>query len=139
MLCLRQGGVSLIGHRRFQTQEQCRKSFLRRNKNPHINEKVHAVRALQSTLKVRPQNPPKAPCPCVCPTQNLHFSVQAKLAELQALEQLLGEAALTSDTFRRWKEEHQELYQELREGWAGQQGQGHEQGAAGDHQEAAEP
>ncbi|NXO86191.1 CNKR1 kinase, partial [Sitta europaea] len=118
MLCLRQGGVSLMGQRRVLTQEQCRKSFLRRNKNPHINERVHAVRALQSTLK-------------------------AKLAELQALEQLLGEAALTSDTFRRWKEEHQELYQELREGWAGQQGQGHLQGAAGDqpgpHEEAAEP
>lgn len=63
--------------------------------------------------------------------------------ELQALEQLLGEAALTSDTFRRWKEEHQELYQELREGWAGQQGQGHDQGEAGDQhsaqKEAAEP
>ncbi|XP_063274843.1 connector enhancer of kinase suppressor of ras 1 isoform X1 [Prinia subflava] len=116
--CLRQGGVSLMGQRRVLTQEQCRKSFLRRNKNPHINERVHAVRALQSTLK-------------------------AKLAELQALEQLLGEAALTSDTFRRWKEEHQELYQELREGWAGQQGQRHDQGDAGDqhspHQEAAEP
>ncbi|NXI01696.1 CNIPF protein, partial [Pachycephala philippinensis] len=118
MQCLRQGGVSLMGQRRFLTQEQCRKSFLRRNKNPHINERVHAVRALQSTLK-------------------------AKLAELQALEQLLGEAALTSDTFRRWKEQHQELYQELREGWAGRQGQGHEQGDAGDqhgpHEEAAEP
>ncbi|NXD94913.1 CNKR1 kinase, partial [Chaetorhynchus papuensis] len=115
MQCLRQGGVSLMGQRRFLTQEQCRKSFLRRNKNPHINERVHAVRALQSTLK-------------------------AKLAELQALEQLLGEAAVTSDTFRRWKEEHQELYQELREGWAGRQGHGHDQGDAGDqHKEAAEP
>ncbi|NWV12375.1 CNKR1 kinase, partial [Ptilonorhynchus violaceus] len=99
MQCLRQGGVSLIGQRRFLTQEQCRKSFLRRNKNPLINERVHAVRALQSTLK-------------------------AKLVELQALEQLLGQTTLTSDTFRRWKEEHQELYQELREGWAGRQGQG---------------
>ncbi|NXI77434.1 CNKR1 kinase, partial [Rhipidura dahli] len=99
MQCLRQGGVSLMGQRRFLTQEQCRKSFLRRNKNPHINERVHAVRALQSTLK-------------------------AKLAELQALEQLLGEAAVTSARFRRWKEEHQELYQELREGWAGRRGQG---------------
>ncbi|XP_023796701.1 LOW QUALITY PROTEIN: connector enhancer of kinase suppressor of ras 1, partial [Cyanistes caeruleus] len=118
MRCLRQGGLSLMGQQRFLTQEQCRKSFLRRNKNPHINERVHAVRALQSTLK-------------------------AKLAELQALEQLLGEAALTSDTFRRWKEEHQELYRELREGWAGHQGQGHDQGDAGDqqrpHEEAAEP
>ncbi|NXA06292.1 CNKR1 kinase, partial [Sapayoa aenigma] len=107
MQCLRQGGVSLIGQRRFLTQEQCRKSFLRRNKNPHINDRVHAVRALQSTLK-------------------------AKLVELEALEQLLGEATLTSDTFRRWKEEHQELYQELREGWAGWQRQGHNGGLGGE-------
>ncbi|NWR57199.1 CNKR1 kinase, partial [Bucorvus abyssinicus] len=96
MRCLKQGGVSLIGRQRFLTQEQCRKSFIRRNKNPHINEKVHTVRALQSTLK-------------------------AKLVELQALEQLLSDAALTSEKFRRWKEEHQELYQELREWWAQQQ------------------
>ncbi|KFP78448.1 Connector enhancer of kinase suppressor of ras 1, partial [Acanthisitta chloris] len=34
MQCLKQGGVSLIGQRRILTQEQCRKSFLRRNKNP---------------------------------------------------------------------------------------------------------
>lgn len=52
MRSLKQGGVSLMGQQRFLTQEQCRKSFIRRNKNPHINEKVHAVRALQSTLKV---------------------------------------------------------------------------------------
>ncbi|XP_016159166.1 PREDICTED: connector enhancer of kinase suppressor of ras 1 [Ficedula albicollis] len=114
MLCLRQGGVSLTGQRRFLTQEQCRKSFLRRSKNPHVNERVHAVRALQSTLK-------------------------AKLVELQALEQLLGEAVLTSDTFRRWKEEHQELYQELREGWAGQQGQGDAGEQHSPREEAAEP
>uniref|UniRef100_A0A8B9TC57 Connector enhancer of kinase suppressor of Ras 1 n=1 Tax=Anas platyrhynchos TaxID=8839 RepID=A0A8B9TC57_ANAPL len=88
MQCLKQGGVSLIGRQRFLTQEQCRRSFVRRNKNPHINEKVHAVRALQSTLK-------------------------AKLAELQALEQLLDDATLTSEKFTRWKEEHQDLYQEL--------------------------
>ncbi|NXN95778.1 CNKR1 kinase, partial [Rhinopomastus cyanomelas] len=92
MQCLAQGGVSLIGRQRFLTQEQYRKSFVRRNKNPHINEKVHTVRALQSTLK-------------------------AKLVELQALEQLLSDPALTSEKFRRWKEEHQELYQELQECW----------------------
>lgn len=57
MQCLKQGGVSLIGRQRFLTQEQCRRSFVRRNKNPHINEKVHAVRALQSTLKVGAPSP----------------------------------------------------------------------------------
>ncbi|XP_014804096.1 PREDICTED: connector enhancer of kinase suppressor of ras 1 [Calidris pugnax] len=117
MRCLKQGGVSLIGRQRFLTQEQCRKSFIRRNKNPHINEKVHVVRALQSTLK-------------------------AKVEELQALEQLLSDAALTSEKFTRWKEEHQELYQELREWWARQEGQDPHGGLGAEHvppEEAAEP
>ncbi|XP_059686863.1 connector enhancer of kinase suppressor of ras 1 [Gavia stellata] len=117
MRCLKQGGVSLIGQQRFLTQEQCRKSFIRRNKNPHINEKVHAVRALQSTLK-------------------------AKLAELQALELLLSDTALTSEKFTHWKEEHQELYQELQEWWAGRQGQDPAGGLRAEHgppEEAAEP
>ncbi|NXR10407.1 CNKR1 kinase, partial [Semnornis frantzii] len=117
MRCLKQGGVSLIGRQRFLTQEQCRKSFVRRNKNPHINERVHTVRALQSTLK-------------------------AKLVELQALEQLLSDAALTSEKFTRWKEEHQELYQELQEWWAPRQGQDSNGGLKaehGPHREAAEP
>lgn len=35
------------------THDHFRKSFIRRCKNPVINEKVHALRALQSTLKVR--------------------------------------------------------------------------------------
>ncbi|KAM7083161.1 connector enhancer of kinase suppressor of ras 1 [Ciconia maguari] len=117
MRCLKQGGVSLIGQQRFLTQEQCRKSFIRRNKNPHINEKVHAVRALQSTLK-------------------------AKLEELQVLEQLLSDATLTSEKFTRWKEEHQELYQELQEWWAQRQGQDGDGGLGDEHgppEEAAEP
>ncbi|XP_065506599.1 connector enhancer of kinase suppressor of ras 1 [Caloenas nicobarica] len=117
MQCLKQGGVSLMGRQRFLTQEQCHKSFIRRNKNPHINEKVHTVRALQSTLK-------------------------AKLEELQALEQLLSDAALTSEKFTRWKDEHQELYQELQEWWAGQGGQDGGRGLGaeqGPPREAAEP
>ncbi|KFR03458.1 Connector enhancer of kinase suppressor of ras 1, partial [Nipponia nippon] len=53
MRCLKQGGVSLIGRQRFLTQEQCRKSFVRRNKNPCINEKVHAVRSWSCTRSCR--------------------------------------------------------------------------------------
>ncbi|KFP10819.1 Connector enhancer of kinase suppressor of ras 1, partial [Egretta garzetta] len=34
MQCLKQGGLSLMGQQRFLTEEQCRKSFIRRNKNP---------------------------------------------------------------------------------------------------------
>lgn len=49
---LRQGGVSLLGQPQPLTQEQWRSSFMRRNRDPHLNERVHRVRALQSTLKV---------------------------------------------------------------------------------------
>ncbi|XP_068773674.1 connector enhancer of kinase suppressor of ras 1 isoform X2 [Struthio camelus] len=117
MQCLKQGGVSLIGRQRFLTEEQYRKSFIKRNKNPLINEKVHLVRALQSTLK-------------------------AKLTELQVLEQLLNDVTLTSEKFTCWKEEHQDLYQELREWWVRQQGQDFDAGLGAEPrppQEAAEP
>lgn len=50
---IKEGGVSLIGHEQPFTHDHFRKSFIRRNKNPVINEKAHTLRALQSTLKVR--------------------------------------------------------------------------------------
>ncbi|XP_053124735.1 connector enhancer of kinase suppressor of ras 1 isoform X2 [Hemicordylus capensis] len=90
--CLKQGGVSLIGQQQVFTREQYRKSFVKRNKNPEINEKVHLVRTLQSTLK-------------------------AKLAELQLLDNLLDDSELTSEKFSHWKEQHQELYQEIQAWW----------------------
>ena len=49
---LRLGGVSLLGQQQPLTQEQWRSSFMRRNRDPQLNERVHRVRALQSTLKV---------------------------------------------------------------------------------------
>lgn len=49
---IKEGGVSLIGHEQPFTHDHFRKSFIRRNKNPIINEKAHTLRALQSTLKV---------------------------------------------------------------------------------------
>ncbi|XP_028744044.1 connector enhancer of kinase suppressor of ras 1 [Peromyscus leucopus] len=85
---LRQGGVSLLGQPQPLTHEQWRRSFMRRNRDPHLNERVHRVRALQSTLK-------------------------AKLQELQALEEVLGDPELTGAKFRRWKEQNQELYAEV--------------------------
>uniref|UniRef100_A0A674J9S7 Connector enhancer of kinase suppressor of Ras 1 n=1 Tax=Terrapene triunguis TaxID=2587831 RepID=A0A674J9S7_9SAUR len=114
--CLKQGGVSLIGTRQLLTHEQYRKSFIKRNKNPQINERVHLVRALQSTLK-------------------------AKVAELQILDQLLNDSELTSEKFRHWKEEHQELYQEIHQWWAPRPSQAEgleaELGAESSPQEAA--
>ncbi|XP_008071247.1 connector enhancer of kinase suppressor of ras 1 isoform X2 [Carlito syrichta] len=96
---LRQGGVSLLGKPQSLTHEQWRSSFMRRNKDPQLNEHVHRVRALQSTLK-------------------------AKLQELQALEEVLDDPELTGEKFRRWKEQNQELYSENLAAWGGMQAEG---------------
>ncbi|XP_033696442.1 connector enhancer of kinase suppressor of ras 1 isoform X1 [Tursiops truncatus] len=84
---LRLGGVSFLGRPQPLTHEQWRSSFMRRNRDPQLNERAHRMRALQSTLK-------------------------AKLQELQALEEVLGDPKLTGEKFRRWKEQNQELYSE---------------------------
>lgn len=44
--------MSLLGQPQPFTHEQWRSSFMRRNRDPQLNERVHHVRALQSTLKV---------------------------------------------------------------------------------------
>ncbi|PWA16308.1 hypothetical protein CCH79_00004359, partial [Gambusia affinis] len=85
---LKEGGVSLIGHEQPFTQDHFRKSFIRRNKNPVINEKVHTLRALQSTLK-------------------------AKEAELLQINKLLDESDLTASKYRRWKDQNEELVSEI--------------------------
>uniref|UniRef100_A0A3B5L6B0 Connector enhancer of kinase suppressor of Ras 1 n=1 Tax=Xiphophorus couchianus TaxID=32473 RepID=A0A3B5L6B0_9TELE len=85
---LKEGGVSLIGHEQPFTQDHFRKSFIRRNKNPVINEKVHTLRALHSTLK-------------------------AKEAELLQINKLLDESDLTASKYRRWKDQNEELVSEI--------------------------
>ncbi|XP_016043408.1 connector enhancer of kinase suppressor of ras 1 isoform X2 [Erinaceus europaeus] len=99
---LKQGGVSLLGLPQPFTHEQWRSSFMRRNRDPHLNERVHRVRALQSTLK-------------------------AKLQELQALEEVLGDPQLTAEKFRQWKEQNRELYSESLGAWGGEQAEGSSQ------------
>ncbi|XP_056413432.1 connector enhancer of kinase suppressor of ras 1 [Hyla sarda] len=88
MTCLKQGGVSLIGKKTAMTQDEYRKSFKCRNKNPEINRKAHTLRVLQSTLK-------------------------AKLLELQSLNQVLENPDLNSTTFQKWRSEHEHLYGSL--------------------------
>ncbi|XP_018519214.1 connector enhancer of kinase suppressor of ras 1 isoform X2 [Lates calcarifer] len=85
---IKEGGVSLIGHEQPFTHDHFRKSFIRRNKNPVINEKVHTLRALQSTLK-------------------------AKEAELQQINKILEDSNLTASKYRQWKEQNEELVQEI--------------------------
>uniref|UniRef100_A0A3B4WSJ5 Connector enhancer of kinase suppressor of Ras 1 n=1 Tax=Seriola lalandi dorsalis TaxID=1841481 RepID=A0A3B4WSJ5_SERLL len=85
---IKEGGVSLIGHEQPFTHDHFRKSFIRRNKNPVINEKAHTLRALQSTLK-------------------------AKEAELQQINKILEDSDLTASKYRQWKEQNEELIQEI--------------------------
>ncbi|KAL4624164.1 connector enhancer of kinase suppressor of ras 1 isoform X1 [Arapaima gigas] len=91
---LKQDGVSLIGHEQPVTHDHFRRSFIRRSKNPVINEKAHTLRALQSTLKAR-------------------LGPGAKEAELQVINKILEETSLTSEKFRQWKEQNEDLYQEI--------------------------
>ncbi|XP_016071957.1 PREDICTED: connector enhancer of kinase suppressor of ras 1 [Miniopterus natalensis] len=107
---LRQGGLSLLGQPQPFTHEQWRSSFLRRNRDPQLNERVHRVRALQSTLK-------------------------AKLQELQALEEVLGDPELTREKFLRWKEQNQELYSEGLGAWGVVQAEGSSQVLTSDSRE----
>ncbi|EOB00790.1 Connector enhancer of kinase suppressor of ras 1, partial [Anas platyrhynchos] len=64
MQCLKQGGVSLIGRQRFLTQEQCRRSFVRRNKNPQTCTRScrsagHSGRARMAAGSPKPSRAPQ--------------------------------------------------------------------------------
>ncbi|XP_034087643.1 connector enhancer of kinase suppressor of ras 1 isoform X2 [Gymnodraco acuticeps] len=85
---IKEGGVSLIGKEQPFTHDHFRKSFIRRNKNPIINEKAHTLRALQSTLK-------------------------AKEVELLHINKLLEESDMSASMYRQWKENNEELVKEI--------------------------
>ncbi|XP_062889877.1 connector enhancer of kinase suppressor of ras 1 [Mobula hypostoma] len=87
MKVLEQGGVSLLGKEQS-FRKDYHQSFVRRNKNPVINEKVHNLRALKSTLK-------------------------AKIVDLQSINKILDDPNLTAAKFRHWKEENQELLADI--------------------------
>ncbi|XP_051502389.1 connector enhancer of kinase suppressor of ras 2-like [Myxocyprinus asiaticus] len=85
---LKKGGVSLIGQNQPVTHDQLRKSFIKRNKNPVINDKIHTLRALQSTLK-------------------------AKEAELHLVNKILEDSTFSAQKFREWKQFNEELFQDI--------------------------
>ncbi|XP_050989111.1 connector enhancer of kinase suppressor of ras 1 isoform X2 [Labeo rohita] len=85
---LKKGGVSLIGQNQPTTHDQLRKSFIKRNKNPVINEKIHILRALQSTLKARE-------------------------AELQLINKILEDSEFSPQKFRQWRKLNEELLQDI--------------------------
>lgn len=63
------------------------------------------------------------------------LSSQAKLQELQALEEVLGDPELTGEKFQQWKERNQELYSEGLGGWGVVQAEGHSQVLSSDSRE----
>ncbi|XP_078133247.1 connector enhancer of kinase suppressor of ras 1 isoform X3 [Sander vitreus] len=85
---IKEGGVSLIGQDQPFTHDHFRKSFIRRNKNPIINEKAHTLRALQSTLK-------------------------AKELEMLQINKILEDSDLSASKYRQWKKQNEELVQEI--------------------------
>ncbi|XP_016372287.1 connector enhancer of kinase suppressor of ras 1-like isoform X3 [Sinocyclocheilus rhinocerous] len=85
---LKKGGVSLIGQNQPTTHDQLRKSFIKRNKNPVINEKIHTLRALQSTLK-------------------------AKEAELHLINKILEDSEFSPQKYHQWKQFNEELLQDI--------------------------
>ncbi|XP_022614557.1 connector enhancer of kinase suppressor of ras 3-like [Seriola dumerili] len=82
---LRAASLSPMGR---SSQRDFRTSFIRRCKNDKVNEKLHLLRILGSTLK-------------------------AKQLELAAVEQILNDPALTAPTYRKWRLSNLVLLQEI--------------------------
>ncbi|XP_076017712.1 interactor protein for cytohesin exchange factors 1 isoform X2 [Genypterus blacodes] len=85
---LKEASLSPIGHRKPSTKREFRASFIKRCKNHTVNDRLHLVRTLNSTLK-------------------------SKEADLQTIDQVLSDPQLTSTKFREWKEAHAPLVQEI--------------------------
>ncbi|XP_072313969.1 connector enhancer of kinase suppressor of ras 1 [Eucyclogobius newberryi] len=85
---IKEGGVSLMGQEQPFTHDHFRRSFIKRCKNPVMNEKVHTLRTLHSTLK-------------------------AKEAELLQLNKVLDESNFSVAKYRSWKQHNEELLKEI--------------------------
>ncbi|KAI1898911.1 hypothetical protein AGOR_G00077270 [Albula goreensis] len=94
---LEQASLSAFGDPRPSTKQDYRRSFIKRCNDPVINDQLHHVRVLRSTLK-------------------------AKEAELALINQLLEEPNLTSKKFREWKQRHHELFMDICEFGSGDNG-----------------
>uniref|UniRef100_A0A663MDN5 PH domain-containing protein n=1 Tax=Athene cunicularia TaxID=194338 RepID=A0A663MDN5_ATHCN len=85
---LEQASLSPIGDRRLSTKKELRKSFIKRSKNPSINEKLHQIRMLNSTLK-------------------------CKEHDLATINQLLEDPKLTAMKYREWRNTNIMLVQDI--------------------------
>uniref|UniRef100_A0A671YBM6 Si:ch211-26b3.4 n=1 Tax=Sparus aurata TaxID=8175 RepID=A0A671YBM6_SPAAU len=85
---LEQANVNALGDPRPCSRQELRRCFTQRARDPLLNDRLHRVRALRSTLK-------------------------AKESELAVICALLEDPGLCSQTFREWKQWHSELYSDI--------------------------
>ncbi|KFV78792.1 Connector enhancer of kinase suppressor of ras 2, partial [Struthio camelus australis] len=85
---LEQASLSAFGEQRPSTKQEFRKSFVKRCNDPVINEKLHHIRVLKSTLK-------------------------AKEGDLTVINSLLDDPNLTSKKFKDWKLKNYEFFVDI--------------------------
>ncbi|XP_064318932.1 connector enhancer of kinase suppressor of ras 2 isoform X4 [Phalacrocorax carbo] len=85
---LEQASLSAFGEQRPSTKQEFRKSFVKRCNDPVINEKLHHIRVLKSTLK-------------------------AKEGDLTVIDKLLDDPNLTSKKFKDWKLKNYEFFLDI--------------------------
>uniref|UniRef100_A0A8C5SIX1 Connector enhancer of kinase suppressor of ras 2 n=2 Tax=Laticauda laticaudata TaxID=8630 RepID=A0A8C5SIX1_LATLA len=85
---LEQASLSAFGDQRPSTKQEFRRSFVKRCNDPVINEKLHRIRVLKSTLK-------------------------AKEGDLAMINNLLHEPNLTSKKFKEWKVKNYEFFLDI--------------------------
>ncbi|KAK1904693.1 Connector enhancer of kinase suppressor of ras 2 [Dissostichus eleginoides] len=85
---LEQANVTALGDSRPCSRQEFRRCFTQRARDPLLNDRLHRVRALRSTLK-------------------------AKDSELAVICALLEDPGLCSQTFREWKQWHSDLYSDI--------------------------
>ncbi|XP_065266816.1 connector enhancer of kinase suppressor of ras 2-like isoform X4 [Emys orbicularis] len=85
---LEQASLSAFGEQRPSTKQEFRKSFVKRCNDPIINEKLHHIRVLKSTLK-------------------------AKEGDLVTINNLLDDPNLTSKKFKEWKIKNYEFFLDI--------------------------
>ncbi|XP_061581742.1 connector enhancer of kinase suppressor of ras 2 isoform X1 [Cololabis saira] len=85
---LEQANVTVLGDPKPCSRQELRRLFTHRARDPLLNDRIHRVRALRSTLK-------------------------AKESELAVICALLEDPGLCSQSFREWKQWHSDLYSDI--------------------------
>ncbi|XP_053570932.1 connector enhancer of kinase suppressor of ras 2-like [Bombina bombina] len=85
---LEQASLSAFGEQRPSTKQEFKRSFIKRCNDPIMNDKLHRIRVLKSTLK-------------------------AKEGDLKIINNLLDDPNVTSKKFKEWKQRNYEFYVDI--------------------------